>query len=724
MLALRSGLFAALLCAAAAHAQDDPGAEAGKLADAIAPSLVQVEYHLKHDGGDAPEVLSGRWTSWYARSSRELIEQRLPLPVGGYLLGPTRVVSADVMIHPRFIDKIVVKQGEHAREAKLAAVGVLQDAVMLDLASPLPAGKPLEFKADAPGPFAVVSYSKWPWTWVVGVKPLSADAWFSDLGERVLNLGEDALIVGKGGAPVAMCLTGELHLERPWRGSPQEWELLAADQLAALTSRLEGEWSKGVARVSMTFRSPRGGGGMRARMMQEQNALTEWSGVGVVTDEKTVLVLATLNADTTARLERIQLHAPDGTAVPLTFGASLADFGALVARSDAKLPVPAVKLDAGDVRAHRDRLTLVQEVLVQGERVTRWSTRSWFTSLDQAEKGRVLPELPDTSAQRDQRGGGPQGVRGGLFLYDRQGGLLALPLAKRDKVSMQQRWYHEGQVRLTPSTYVLEALRDLAKSADPQNVPLSEEDEGRLGWLGVELQEMDQDLARQSGVAHLTNDGATGGLISHVHANSPAAKVGLQPGDVLLRIHAADQPRPIELQLDQDPSRYMMGDGFPWDRLDEVPEEYFEHIPQPWPTAETSFNRALTDLGIGSAYVLEAWRNGELVKFDLKVEAMPPHYGAAKRFKSQALGLTVSPCTYEVRRYFQMTDDAPGVVVAAVEMGGKASIGGVKPYEVITHVNDTPVATVADFEKLIAQGGELRLQIKRMHRGRLVKIKS
>lgn len=713
--------LALALAMCVARAQDDPLGEAGKIADAVAPSLVQVEYHLKHDGGDAPEVLSGRWTSWFGRGARA-IEQGRPLQVGGFVLAPTRVVTADLMIHPRFVERIVVRQGEHTRAAKLAAVAVHQDAVFLELEAALPAAKPLMFQADAPGPFWMVTYSKWPWTWSVGVKPLSADAWFSDRGERALSLVEDALILGRGGVPVAMCLTGELHLERPWRGSPEGWEVLGVGHLERMLAVVEAEGAKGVVRVSLGFRSPRAGGGMRAQMMMDREAITEWSGVGVVTDERTVLVLANLGADTTARLERVTLHGPDGAAAPLAFAASLADFGAFVARSDAPLPVRPAKLDAGDVRAHRDRLTALQEVLVQGERVTRWSSRCWFTSLEEAEQGRLVPELPMASAQRDLRGGA-QGARGGVFLYDRQGTLLALPVAARQKVSLRERWHGEGNAQLTPTAYLLAALGDLGRHADPVNIPRTEEEEGRLGWLGVEMQEMDQELARTTGVAHLTNDGATGGLVSHVHPGSPAARVGLQPGDVLLRIHAPGQPRPIELQLDQDPSRYMLGDGFPWDRLDEVPEEYFEQIPQPWPTAETGFNRTLTDLGIGTSYVLDAWRNGEVVTFDLKVEEMPPHYGAAKRFKSPALGLTVSPCTYEVRRYFQMADDAPGVVVAAVEMGGKASIGGVKPYEVITHVNDAPVATVADFERLIAPGGELRLQVKRMQRGRLVKLK-
>jgi hypothetical protein len=38
-------------------------------------------------------------------------------------------------------------------------------------------------------------------------------------------------------------------------------------------------------------------------------------------------------------------------------------------------------------------------------------------------------------------------------------------------------------------------------------------------------------------------------------------------------------------------------------------------------------------------------------------------------------------------------------------------------------VNDQPVKTVADFEKLASAGGELRLSIRRMSQGRIVTLR-
>jgi len=75
-----------------------------------------------------------------------------------------------------------------------------------------------------------------------------------------------------------------------------------------------------------------------------------------------------------------------------------------------------------------------------------------------------------------------------------------------------------------------------------------------------------------------------------------------------------------------------------------------------------------------------------------------------------------------VRRYMQKKDDEPGVVISKIELGSKGSVAGLKPYEVITHVNDKPVMNAKDFEAAAKDQTELRLSVKRMTAGRIVKI--
>jgi serine protease Do len=262
-------------------------------------------------------------------------------------------------------------------------------------------------------------------------------------------------------------------------------------------------------------------------------------------------------------------------------------------------------------------------------------------------------------------------------------------------------------------------LGALAQNVDPSNVPLSEEEENRIAWLGVLLQPMDRELARLNKVSHLTQDGQTGAIVSYVYPDSPADKAGVKAGWILLRLHVEDFPKPLEIKMENDRS----GDWeFPWERLDELPEEYYDRIPAPWPPAENSFTRMITDIGFSKKYRAEFVADGQTVFKDFEVVQSPPHFGAAPKFKSDALGITVRDMTYEVRRYLQKEPNDPGIVISKVEPGSKASVAGIKPYETITHVNEQPVANVKDFERLIAGQQELRLAVKRMVQGRVVKI--
>jgi serine protease Do len=266
---------------------------------------------------------------------------------------------------------------------------------------------------------------------------------------------------------------------------------------------------------------------------------------------------------------------------------------------------------------------------------------------------------------------------------------------------------------------VAEAMRGLPASGDISNVPVSEEEENRLAWLGVELQPLNRELARANGISAQTRDGETGALVTFVHPDSPAAEAKVPVGAVLLRLQVPGQPLPVEVTMEED---YRRAQPFPWDRLDEVTEQYFDRIPTPWSPVENSFTRALTDLGFGTPFTAEFIVAGKMVTHEFDVVVGPTHYDSAPRYKAESVGLTVRDISYDVRRYLQRQADEPGVVISKIEPGSKASVAGIKPYEVITHINEKPVSNVKDFETLIGAGGELKLSLKRMARGRIVSL--
>jgi serine protease Do len=271
---------------------------------------------------------------------------------------------------------------------------------------------------------------------------------------------------------------------------------------------------------------------------------------------------------------------------------------------------------------------------------------------------------------------------------------------------------------LTAASYLRAVLAKLEENIDQSNVPLSEAEESRLAWLGLVLQPLNPELARVNKVSDLTRNGRSGALISYVYPNSPAAKAGLQPGDILLRLHVESEPKPVEVEVEQAGQSW-----FPmlWSRYNEIPERAFDRIPRPWPAAEDKFTRMLTDLGFGKKFTVEYFRGGKVHKADFAVTQSPPHYDTAPRYKSNSLGMTVRDLTYELRQYFHRSDDQPGVIISKIEPGSKASVAGLRPYEIITHVNDEPVMNVKDFETLTNQSGELRFEVKRWTRGRVVK---
>ncbi len=704
-LVLAASATAALAQAEDEDAKDDLTPEQQiALCRKLLPSMVLVEYTVQYDKSEAPGG------GGYPDSPQEVIAQERPMEVPAFLVSPTLAVAADPLIHPRFVKKIQVRHGQEVVDAEAAAFPTAQVAVLYKLAKPLASAKPLEFKPDCKGPYQGVSFIRDEATWTLTLGPAPARVAVAEDGYTYQQGGQRVLVIDKQGTPVGVCMIGELPVDGSWKGNPGDWPAVSADRMAQHLDALQKLSDGNVLRVKLHFRSPKkdGGSGGMSSYGRGESSETEMNTWGLLADPRTVLVLATLEQKTTARLERIEVFPPQGATVEAKFAGTLKDYGALLGKLDSDLASKPVAFSSGDVRQYRCKLLTSLTVELKGEERVPYLLRDWISGFSKGWKGRVY---------LGGRYGGSEN-----FLFDDQMRLVALPIARREKVAVRERYsYYGSSARGTPAAYVKEVLDNLADQLDPNNVPLTEEEEARLAWLGVEMQAMDFDLARANNVSDLTNNGQTGAMVSWVYAGSPAAKAGVQPGWILLRLHVPDQPKPVDVRL-EDRGQYL--ERFPWDRLDEVPEQYYEDIPRPFPPVENSFTRALTDLGFGKTYKAEFVHDGKTELKEFTIDLSPPHYDTAPKYKNEDLGLTVRDLTYEARRYFQKKPDDPAVIVSKIETGSKASVAGLKPYELITHVNDQPVLTVGDFEKLVADAsGELRLSVKRMAKGRIVKVK-
>ena len=62
------------------------------------------------------------------------------------------------------------------------------------------------------------------------------------------------------------------------------------------------------------------------------------------------------------------------------------------------------------------------------------------------------------------------------------------------------------------------------------------------------------------------------------------------------------------------------------------------------------------------------------------------------------------------------------MVVVKVQPGNPAAIGGVRPLEIITHVNNEPVTSAKDFAKKVKGQKHLTFSVRRLAATRVVRI--
>jgi hypothetical protein len=742
--------IAAALCRPAfVHAADDEKLkpeQVAALAEKLAPSLVKVEIVAQYDKGEAPGSDGDRWGSYYRSMAAyaggesatfaadnnwdQLIKEERPSERGGYLVSPTRVYTFDPGLHPRFIKSITVRYGDETVSAKPAGFSKDRGGCFLELARPLKGAQPLTFDATKESPYMTISYGKNNAMWSTRVGGMKSGMIVGADGRKIVGSPGLTLVIDKTGTPVALTGETDLPISGEWKGSPDKWPLVTADELDSINKKLDSDAARQIVRVRMNFRSPRSQGGenpydYRSRFGGGEDGditTTEWNGIGVVMDNKTLLVLANFKAKSTARLEQIHAFFPDGKESTAKFDGTLKDWGAIVARFEQ--PVQATtRLSQAPITAHEDKLLVCAQVAVRGETRTAYLIREHINSFANGYQGKVYPVVTAGGGSRYSRYGG-EGTSYTHFLYTLTGDLVGIPLDRREKVTVQQSQYGYGGgsgAMMVPVGLLAEVLSQGQSAYDADNCPVSEADENRVAWLGAELQAMNADLARANNCVDQTNNGSSGGIITYLYDNSPATKAGLKVGDILLRLHIEGQPKPLEVMVEDHGMSGMM-DQF-WQYLDRMPEEYMDRMPKPWGSVENALTKALTEVGFGSKFTAEYLRDGKVDTVPMTIAQGPAHYDSATRFKSEEMGVTVRDITYEVRRYFQMKPDETGVIISKIERGSRASVAGLKPMETIRSVNDKPVTSVKDFEDAIKSGGDFKLAIKRMTQGRTVKVK-
>jgi serine protease Do len=196
-------------------------------------------------------------------------------------------------------------------------------------------------------------------------------------------------------------------------------------------------------------------------------------------------------------------------------------------------------------------------------------------------------------------------------------------------------------------------------SAIAQKVVAQLKEHGSIerGWLGVQLQPLTSSLAKAMG-----REGVAGALVAGVSADSPAAKAGLQQGDVVTKV--AGKP----IKTPRDLAR-AVGDQKPGAKLDIT-------------VARDGKEKSLTAT-LGTSPKEDVAEN-------------TPQGGEEEGPK---LGLALAQLTPQARAQLGLDSSVKGALIAGIEPGSPAAESGLRPGDVILRVGgdsvDGPGSAVA-----------------------------
>ncbi len=200
------------------------------------------------------------------------------------------------------------------------------------------------------------------------------------------------------------------------------------------------------------------------------------------------------------------------------------------------------------------------------------------------------------------------------------------------------------------------------------------------GWLGVQIQRVDRDLAESFGL-----DRSAGALVTRVFADSPADKAGLEEGDIIVEFGG----RAIDLSSD---------------------------LPQ-----------VVGRIKAGSETSMDVVRNGELLEIAVKVGELDAQTPLAQSVQPRSpaenrLGIQVRALADDEKT--ELAADVGVVVVDVAEGPGKRAnlVAG----DVITSMNNQWLDSVADFERALAElpgGVAIPVRIVRGRQPQFIAIK-
>jgi len=182
------------------------------------------------------------------------------------------------------------------------------------------------------------------------------------------------------------------------------------------------------------------------------------------------------------------------------------------------------------------------------------------------------------------------------------------------------------------------------------------------GYLGVNFKEVDEVIARQSGLKE-----PTGVLVENVVENAAAAKAGMKRGDIIIEFDGKKISSPEGLETAV--AKTMPGKKAAVTVMRAGEKKVFEVVLGEWPE--------------------EAAENTE--------NARPEKDGKAAVWK----GLKVKEITKDIIDEFNLSPGEEGVVVVEIESGSRADEMGLSVGDVIRSINRQKTTTLAEFDATV-----------------------
>ncbi|HJO61784.1 MAG TPA: DegQ family serine endoprotease [Desulfobacterales bacterium] len=207
---------------------------------------------------------------------------------------------------------------------------------------------------------------------------------------------------------------------------------------------------------------------------------------------------------------------------------------------------------------------------------------------------------------------------------------------------------------------------------------LKENGEVTRGWLGVGIQDLDDELAAYYGL-----EGVKGVLVSEAFQGEPAEKAGIQAKDIILEVNGKKV------------------------------------------NTSRALSRMVANIRVGDEITIKVLRDSKEKIFNVKIAKRDENFISSRRTKKEfgeAFGVRVATLTKGMAKRLNM-EGTDGVVVVEVASGSKGEKAGIRVHDNIKEINRKEIKTVDDYREAIRKtkkGASIQMFIRRMNVGFLV----